>query len=90
MVCVGRIFPKVLRLMYMALTKRNPLVTQAPGTEPLSVRLRRYRLGHDLTYAKLGVLCGLPMATVRRCCLGLHLTERIAAKIERFLGSVNA
>lgn len=61
--------------------KRHPL---------LSERLRSYRLLHDLSYRKLSVLCGVSEPTAIRACAGTKLTERIHAKIERFLESVNA
>jgi hypothetical protein len=68
----------------------NSPTVQAKQFPGLSVRLHNYRLAHDLTYAKLGSLCDLPAETVRRACLGYRLTERIAAKIQRLLESVNA
>ena len=68
----------------------NSPTVQAKRHPLLSERLRSYRLLHDLSYQKLSTLCGVSIPTSVRACAGAKLTERIHAKIERFLESVNA
>ena len=69
---------------------QNSPTVRAEKHPSLSERLLKYRLENGLTLQKLGYLCGVNHVTISNACNGRKLTLRIAAKIDRFLRSVNA